>query len=94
MEIEFNYARRWERIQEYLEKKECDAFVLKQEGNVRYLSCAHIPFFPILTYVIIPRKGEPIALTSSLEEFRAREEAAVESLKIFSPYPDLKNYEA
>ncbi|MDD5503047.1 MAG: M24 family metallopeptidase, partial [Candidatus Thermoplasmatota archaeon] len=41
-----------------------------------------------------PRKGEPIALTSSLEEFRAREEAAVESLKIFSPYPDLKNYEA
>ncbi len=93
MEVKFNYEKRWESIRKYLEKKECDAFVLKQEGNVRYLSCAHIPFFPILTYVVIPRKGEPVALTSSLEEFRAKEEAAVEEIKIFSPYPDIKNYE-
>ena len=93
MEAKFNYEKRWESIRTYLEKKECDAFVVKQEGNVRYLSCAHIPFFPILTYVVIPRKGEPVALTSSLEEFRAKEEAAVKEIKIFSPYPDIKNYE-
>ena len=76
------YEKRWEKIQGDLKKENADAFVSMQEGNNRYLCCAHIPSFPLVTHVIIPKKGEPVAIASSLEQFRATDECAIKNLKI------------
>ncbi|MFA5771785.1 MAG: M24 family metallopeptidase [Thermoplasmata archaeon] len=85
----YHYEKRWAKIKDHLEQKGYDAFISKISGNLRYLCCAHIPSSPIVSYVIVPRKDEPCAIASSLEEFRAKEESAIENIKIFSPYPDI-----
>lgn len=84
------YEKRWRKIKALLEEKNFDAYVVKQEGNVRYLCCSHIPSFPLVSYVIIPKKGAPLAVAPSLEEFRAREECAIDEIYIFSEYPGIK----
>jgi Xaa-Pro aminopeptidase len=84
------YEQRWENIRKELKKEKADAFVSVQEGNNRYLCCAHIPSFPLVTHVIIPKKGEPIAIASSLEKFRAADECAIKNVKIFTPHPYIK----
>ncbi len=81
------YKERWQKIKKELSKENADAFVCIQGGNVRYLCCAHIPSFPIVSHVIIPIKGDPIAITSSLEQFRAADECAIEDIRIFTPHP-------
>ena len=83
------YESRWQKIRQELVKEKAEAFVCTQEGNVRYLCCAHIPLFPIVNYVIIPKKGEPVAITSSLEQFRAADECVIKNIKIFTPHPYL-----
>lgn len=88
----YRYEKRWAKIKSHLEEKRYDAFISKISGNLRYLCCAHIPSSPIVSYVIVPRKGEPCAVASSLEEFRAKEESAIEEIKIFSPYPDVPSH--
>jgi Xaa-Pro aminopeptidase len=84
------YKKRWENIKNDLKKEKADVFISVQEGNNRYLSCAHIPSFPLVTHVVIPRNGEPWAIASSLEKYRAAEECAVKNLKIFTPHPYIK----
>jgi len=84
-----HYKKRWNRIQELLEKDKKDAFVSSVPGNIRYLCCVHVPEFPIVHQVVIPRDGEPIAVAPSLEEFRAAKESAIKNLRIFAPYTDL-----
>ncbi|WP_455393326.1 M24 family metallopeptidase, partial [[Eubacterium] cellulosolvens] len=81
---------RWKKIQTELKKEKADAFVSVQEGNNRWLCCAHIPSFPLVTHVIIPQKGEPIAIASSLEQFRVADECAVSDVRIFTPHPYIK----
>jgi len=85
------YEERWQSIRDHLEKKDKDIFIASNPGNVRYLSCAHIPSFPLLNNVIVDRDGHMYGITSSLEQFRAMEEAAVDELKIFSPYPGIRS---
>jgi Xaa-Pro dipeptidase len=80
------YSKRWNKVKNFLEKKRSQAFIVTKPANVRYLSCVHIPYAPVLTYLIIPRKGEPIGITSSLEEFRARREVPLSDIRIFCSY--------
>lgn len=86
----YMYDKRWKKIQDDLAKEKADVFISVQEGNNRYLSCAHIPSFPLVTHVVIPKKGEPWAIASSLEQYRAAEECAVKNIKIFTPHPYIK----
>ena len=90
------YRNRWERVSQMLEDKGkgkgYEAYIAQAPGNLRYLCCSHIASAPIVTYVIIPKmrgrgECEPIAITSSLEEFRVREECPIKSLKVFCGYP-------
>ena len=83
------YEKRWKDIRRLLEKNEKDIFIISNPGNVRYLSCAHIPSFPLLTYIVVERDGPVTGISSSLEQFRAMEEASVDELKIFTPYPGI-----
>jgi Xaa-Pro aminopeptidase len=80
------YNKRWNKILKFLEDKKAHAFVVTKPANIRYLCCSHIPYTPVLTHLIIPRKGEPIGITSSLEEFRARKEAGLSDIRIFTTY--------
>ena len=84
------YEKRGRKIKALLEERNFDAYVVKQEGNVRYLCCSHVPSFPLVSCVIIPKKGAPMAVAPSLEEFRAREECAIDEIYIFSEYPGVK----
>jgi Xaa-Pro aminopeptidase len=86
----YKYEKRWQHIQDDLKKEKADVFISVQEGNNRYLSCAHIPSFPLVTHVVIPKKGAPWAIASSLEQYRAGEECAVKDIKIFTPHPYIK----
>jgi len=83
------YEKRWDRIIKELEKNEKDAFIVSNPGNVRYLSCAHIPSFPLLNHIVVERDGKVTGITSSLEKFRALEEAHVDELLIFTTYPGI-----
>ncbi len=85
-----HYQKRWKNIQELLAEKKADAFVASVGGNIRYLCCVHVPEFPIVHKVIIPRDGDPIAVTPSLEEFRAADESAIKDLRIFTQYEGIK----
>ena len=85
-----HYKKRWKRIQELLENEKKDAFVVSVAGNIRYLCCVHVPEFPIVSKVIIPRDGEPVAVAPTLEEFRASEESAIKNLRIFAQYKDIE----
>ena len=78
--------KRWNKIRKFLEDKKAHAFIVTKPANIRYLCCSHIPYTPVLTQLIIPRKGDLIGITSSLEEFRARKEAMVSDIKIFTTY--------
>lgn len=86
----YSYEKRWEQIRSDLKKEKADAFVSTLEGNNRYLCCAHIPSFPLVTHVIIPKSGEPMAIASSLEQFRVADECAIKNVKIFTPHPFIK----
>ena len=91
--MKINYSRRWEQIQANLYDR--DAFVASLAGNTRYLGNSEAP--PgcppgsTMNYVIIPKKGEPIAITSSLEEHRCRKESAIGKIKSWTHYPDIKS---
>jgi Xaa-Pro aminopeptidase len=84
------YEKRWENIKNDLKKEKADVFISVQEGNNRYLSCAHIPSFPLVTHVVIPKSGAPWAIASSLEQYRVAEECAIKDVKIFTPHPHIK----
>ncbi len=80
-----DYRNRLRQVRAHMREKEADAFIFKTPGNIRYLSCSHVPTFAMLTYLVVtPRRT--IGITSTLEEFRAREQAVCDTLKIFGPY--------
>ena len=84
-----DYEKRWNRIMDHLDREEKDAFIVSSPASTRYLCCSHVPQFPIVTSVVITRDGNVIATAPSLEEFRAREEASVQELRIYAPYKDI-----
>jgi len=84
-----DYRKRLRQVRAHTREKEADAFILKAGGNIRYLSCSHVPTFAMLTYLVVtPRRT--IGITSTLEEFRAREQAVCDTLKIFGPYKGIQ----
>ena len=91
--MKINYESRWSQIQSKLEDK--DAFVSALPGNTRYLANSEsppgCPPGSTMNYVIIPKSGDPIAITSSLEEHRCRHESSVKDIRAWTPYPDIKS---
>lgn len=80
-----DYKGRISEVRRQIRDKGADAFVLKNSGNIRYLSCSHVPTFAMLTYLVVtPRRT--IGVTSSLEEFRAREQTTVDDIRVFASY--------
>ncbi|MCI0497951.1 MAG: Xaa-Pro peptidase family protein [Thermoplasmata archaeon] len=80
-----DYKRRIAEVRKHIAEKGADAFVLKNAGNIRYLSCSHVPSFAMLTYLVVtPRRT--IGITSSLEEWRAREQVEVDDIRVFAGY--------
>jgi Xaa-Pro aminopeptidase len=89
-----NYTKRWNRVKKHLEQEKYDAFVVKQEGNLKYLSYTHLspasPPSPILSYIVIPKKGDLVGITPSLEYFRCKVDCAIDDIRLFTPYPGIK----
>ena len=83
--MKINYNRRWDEIRQHLTDSE--AFVCSLPGNTRYLANSEsppgCPPGSTMNFVVIPSKGEPIAITSSLEEHRCREESSIVNEEIF-----------
>ncbi|MEW5759808.1 MAG: Xaa-Pro peptidase family protein, partial [Candidatus Thermoplasmatota archaeon] len=79
------YEKRWEKVREKLRKKKANAFVSKLPSNIRYLTSSHL-LSPIATYLIIPLKGEPIAVVPTLEEFRAKEEFPIDDIRVYGEH--------
>ena len=84
-----DYEVRWNRITDYLDNMDIDAFVISTPASVRYLCCSHVPVTPIVTTVVITRDGIVAGTAPTLEEFRAMKEANLQELRIFGPYQDI-----
>ena len=91
--MKINYKKRWNDVQDSLTEK--DAFVSLLPGNTRYLANSESPPgsppSSTMNYVIIPKEGDPVAITSSLEEHRCRHESSVEDIRCWTSYPDIKS---
>ncbi|MEM2900881.1 MAG: M24 family metallopeptidase [Thermoplasmata archaeon] len=91
MMVKIDYGTRWSKVKKVLEEKNADVYVSKLEGNMRYLALSDTPYHPasfgIVSYVLIPLKGEPVAITPCLEEFRAKDMLPIKNIKIFGDYP-------
>ena len=91
--MKINYERRWNEIKKNLDEK--DAFITSRPGNTRYLgnsdSPPGCPPSSTMNFVVIPKKGAPIAITSSLEEHRCREESSIDDIRLWTLYPDIKS---
>ena len=91
--MKIDYNRRWNEIRENL--GEHDAFICSEPGNTRYLANSEsppgCPPGSTMNFVIIPSSGEPIAITSSLEEHRCRKESSIEDIRLWTHYPDIKS---
>ena len=83
----YKYEKRWEKIREIIKKEGYDAFISKKQGNTRYLCCSSLNFISPMEYLIISKKSEPIGITSSLEAHKAKNETAINDIKIYSNYP-------
>ncbi len=84
-----DHASRHSKVKSLLRKEKAQVFVCSRPGNTRYLSGSTAPA-STLSYVVIPSKGKPMAITSSLEEHRSRKECPIQDLRVFSPYPALE----
>ena len=91
--MKIDYKRRWDEIRKNLDDK--DAFVTSLPGNTRYLgnstSPPGSPPGSTMNFVVIPKKGDPIAITSSLEEHRCQKESSIEDVRLWTQYPDIKS---
>ncbi len=83
-----------EKIRAKLEEENADAFIVAKDANMRYLYFQELSISPS-TYIIVPRRGEVVAIVSSLERVRSSElldvNADIEQ-KVFSPYPWIERY--
>ena len=88
-----DYRRRWAGVRRALREADADAFVAAAAANTRWLASAESPPGSppgsTLNYVVVPQRGAPIGITSSLEGHRCRKEAAVKDLRLWSGYPDV-----
>ena len=91
--MKIDYSRRWSQIQENLDDK--DAFVSALPGNTRYLGNSESPPGSppgsIMNYVVVPKRGNPIAITSSLEGLRCQKESAIDDIRLWTPYPEIES---
>ena len=91
--MKINYENRWNKIRDDLGDR--DAFICCLPGNTRYLANSEsppgCPPGSTMNFVVIPRKGDPIAITSSLEEHRCRKEASIEDIRLWTHYPDIES---
>ena len=91
--MKINYKRRWDQIASNLDDK--GAFVASLPGNTRYLGNSESPPGSppgsTMSFVVIQKNEEPIAITSSLEEHRCREESSIKDIKCWTIYPDIKS---
>ena len=91
--MRINYEKRWGNLQSSLGEK--DAFISALPGNTRYLANSEsppgCPPSSTMNYVVIPKEGDPIAITSSLEEHRCRHESSVKDIRCWTSYPDIKS---
>ncbi len=91
--IKINYEKRWDNVKSSLGER--DAFVAALPGNTRYLANSEsppgTPPSSTMNYVVIPKKSEPFAITSSLEEHRCRHESSVKDIRCWTTYPDIKS---
>lgn len=88
-ELAWNYEARWEDVRRALARRRAGAFVVRQPGNIRYLACAHLPGHPPLSAIVIPRRGPPVGIVSSMEATRAVAETALPEVVVFSRYRDV-----
>tara|TARA_B100001750_G_scaffold135280_1_gene107630 strand:+ start:18937 stop:20043 length:1107 start_codon:yes stop_codon:yes gene_type:complete len=88
-----DYRRRWRAVKRFLSNNNYDAYLVSRPANIRWLSDSNSspgsPPSASLAYAIIPKKGKPIGLSSTLEQERVRKFNAISNLKIFGPYEDL-----
>ena len=91
--MKINYKNRWDNIHSNL--GEMDAFVSALPGNTRYLANSDSPPgsppSSTMNFVVIPKRGEPVAITSSLEEHRCRHESSVKDIRCWTTYPDIES---
>jgi Xaa-Pro aminopeptidase len=83
------YRSRWNKVKAYLKKKRMDAFIVRGASNIRYLYASHLPHDSSLaTFLVIFRKGNVAAITSSLEAHRTKSQGAPGApVHIFSSLP-------
>lgn len=81
-----DFKPRIAQVRRALREAKAQVFIAGQGPNTRYLTGSIAPAVT-LSYVVIPLEGEPLAITSSLEEYRNRRECALKDLRVFSPYP-------
>ena len=88
-----DYRRRWRSVKKFLSNNDYDAYLISRPANIRWLSDSNSapgsPPSASLAYAIIPKKGKPIALSSTLERERVRKFNAISNLKVFGPYEDV-----
>ncbi|MFH0832405.1 MAG: M24 family metallopeptidase [Candidatus Aenigmatarchaeota archaeon] len=82
------YKKRWKNVKERLDG---DVFIAKNYGNIKYLSYADIPD-EIFYFLIMPKDGQPIAVTSALDENRARG-SAIKDIRTIGDLPYVQTYE-
>jgi Xaa-Pro aminopeptidase len=91
--MEINYKSRWNKIQDNLGDR--DAFICCLPGNTRYLANSEsppgCPPGSTMNFVVIPNKGDPMAITSSLEEHRCRKESSINDIRLWTHYPDIES---
>lgn len=85
------YNKRWNKIKSFLADKKAHAFVVTKPGNLRYLSSATVPYSPLLSHLVIARRGDIVGITPSLEEFRAKRETPIKDIKVFCSYEKVPN---
>ena len=91
--MQIKYRRRWAGVRRALREAEADIFVAAAAANTRWLASAESPPGSppgsTLNYVVVPQRGAPIGITSSLEGHRCQKEAGVKDLRLWSGYPDV-----
>ena len=88
-----DHGKRWRAVKRFLSNNNHDAYIISKPANIRWLSDSNSapgsPPSSSLAYAIIPRKGKPIGLSSTLEKERVRKFNAISNLKVFGLYEDV-----
>jgi Xaa-Pro aminopeptidase len=83
-----DYAKRWKNIKK---KLNADAFVARMPGNIKYLSYSETPIATNY-FIIIPKDGQPIAVTSALDHSEVKK-GSIKDVRTIGDLPYVKTYE-